>query len=276
MQPKTITKIGLIKPTSFEFATQYVNHQTSVDKSYGYYFREDVALFEFFEGNEMRVSSLTEDFNEDFLRALLNYPMACLLYQKGYFLLHASAVAFENKVYLFPGPSMSGKSTLVSYLVKKGGQLITEDTAAISIHDDAAYISPAYPLIKISPEANTYIGLSKSSGINFPRDINTRRGHLLGKASFATSTQKIDFCIFPEWADSGSFFEKISFFTAMGKLLSSSPSLLSLSRSKEKDLLTANANFLKNVSTYIYKREQAFSSLDSLIESLSGLQRQRL
>lgn len=250
-----------------------MNHQTSVDKSYGYYFRDDVALFEFFEGNEMRVTSLTEDFNEDFLRALLNYPMACLLYQKGYFLLHASAVVFKNKVYLFPGPSLSGKSTLVSYLVKKGGRLITEDTAAISIHDNAAYISPAYPLIKISPEANTYIGLSKSSGINFPRDINSRKGHHIDESLFETSSQKIDFCIFPEWVDSGSSFEKLSFFTAMAKLLSSSPSLLSLSRSKEKDLLAANTNFLKNVSAYVYKRNRSFSSLEFLIEGLRGLQK---
>lgn len=271
MQPETITKIDLIKPTSLKFASKYVNYQTNVDKKYGYYFREDVALFEFFEGSEMRVSSLTEDFNEDFLRALLNYPMACLLYQKGYFLLHASAVVFENKVYLFPGPSMSGKSTLVSYLVKNGGKLITEDTAAISIHDDGAYISPAYPLIKISLEANKYIGLSKSNGINFPRDINSRRGHLLDKSSFVTSTQKIDFCIFPEWADSGSFFEKISFFTAMGKLLSSSPSLLSLSRAKESDLLTTNTKFLKNVSTYVYKRGRSFASLELLSDGLRGL-----
>ena len=274
LQTKNTIKINLTRPPSDKTISQHTNHQTDVSGHYGYYFREGVALFEFIEGHEIRVSPMTNTFDEDFFRVLLNYPMACLLYQQGYFLLHASAVEFREKVYLFPGPSLCGKSTLAAYLVKHGGKLITEDTAAIAITDQGAFISPSYPLIKLSGPANKYIGLGKSSGINFPRDNNARKGHLLSSTSFVCKPKKIDFCIFPEWGSSGGVLEKLSFSLAIGNLMLSSQSSVSLDRSKEKRLLSANARFLKNVSAYAYKREQSFLSLESLIKDLEALQGQ--
>lgn len=256
--------------------SKYVDNQTSVNTSYGYYFRDGVAFFEFIQGKEVRVSPLTSDFDEDFVRILLNYPMACLLYQQGYFLLHASAVELFGKTFLFPGPSLSGKSTIAAYLVKNGGKLITEDTAAIQLTDTAAFISPSYPLIKISASANKYIGLAKSEGVYFRQDRNFRRGHFLTSDSFLKGSAKIDFCIFPEWSSSGASLEESNFPASLGKLLGASLSIYPLDRVKEKHLLTANAKFLRMVDIYSYKRGESFSSLESLIKDLEVMPRNRL
>ena len=248
------------------------NNQTSVNKKYGYYFREGIGFYEFFDGCEMKVTPLTDDFGADFVRILLNYPMSCLLYQQGYFLLHGSAVEFQNKVYLFPGSSLCGKSTIAAYLVKNGGKLITEDTAAIKLTNKGAYISPSYPLIKLSEQANNYINLSNSTGIKFPLDKNARKGYLLDSSSFFQGLAKVDFCIFPEWCLSESKLEKLTFPLSIARLLVASLSTNPLDRTKEKQLLTANTAFLKQVRAYVYQRKQSFSSLKSLIRDLKKLQ----
>ena len=198
--------------------------------------------------------------------------MACLLYQKGYLLLHASAVEFQKKVYLFPGPSLCGKSTIAAYLVKNGGKLITEDTAAIKLTDHGAFIYPSYPLIKLSQQANNYIGLSSSAGVTFPLDKNARKGHFLSSSSFLQQPAKIDYCIFPEWCLSSTMMEKLTFPLSIARLLGASLSIYPLDRSKEKQLFAANTAFLKKVSAYVYQREQSFLSLASLIKDLEGLQ----
>ena len=250
----------------------YLNNQTSVNKKYGYYYRENVAFYEFINGNEIKVSSLTNDFGVDFVRMLLNYPMACLLYQQGYFLLHASAVVFHDKVFLFPGPSLCGKSTIAAYLVKNGGKLITEGTAAIQITDKGAFIFPSYPLIKISGQANDYIGLSRSGGVTFPQDRNARKGHFLDSSSFLQGPAKINFCIFPEWGCDKPSLTKARFATSLGKLLESSLTIYPLDKDKEKDLLSANARFLRSLDTYIYTRDKLFSTLGVLAKDLEALQ----
>ena len=248
------------------------NNQTSVNKEYGYYFREGIGFYEFFDGCEMKVTPLTDDFGADFVRILLNYPMSCLLYQQGYFLLHGSAVEFQNKVYLFPGSSLCGKSTIAAYLVKNGGQLITEDTAVIKLTNQGAYIFPSYPLIKLSELANNYIKLSSSTGIRFPLDKNARKGYFLESSSFFQGLAKVDYCIFPEWCPSESKLEKLSFPLSIARLLVASLSTNPLDRLKEKQLLTENTAFLKQVRAYVYQRKQSFSSLEFLIRDLKKLQ----
>ncbi len=267
--------IRITRVKTDSFSTSYKNNQTSVSRTYGFYYRENIAFYEFISGKEIKVSPLTADFGADFVRILLNYPMACLLYQKGYYLLHASAVIFHGKVFIFPGRSLSGKSTIAAYLVKNGGKLITEDTAAIHITNGEAYISPSYPLIKLSDDANAYIGLSNLSGITFHHDKNARKGHFFESAFCVDKPLKVDFCIFPEWGYEKPSFTKPTFGKFLGKLLETSLAIYPLDKSKEKVLLSLNAKFLRSVDYYIYKREKVFSTLDFLKKDLEFVQRQK-
>lgn len=58
------------------------------------------------------------------------------------FLLHASAVVYENKAYLFSAPSGTGKSTHTSLWLKEfpGAEILNDDKPAIRIFDDGIYV----------------------------------------------------------------------------------------------------------------------------------------
>ena len=163
------------------------------------------------------------------------------------------------------------KSTIAAYLVKNGGKLITEDTAAIKLTNKGAYISPSYPLIKrLSKQTTISICLIQlvlsSSGQKCPKRLSPRL------FPFFQGLAKVDFCPFPEWCLSESKLEKLTFPLSIARLLVASLSTNPLDRTKEKQLLTANTAFLKQVRAYVYQRKQSFSSLQSLIRDLKKLQ----
>jgi len=180
---------------------EYLDDETFVSKQFGYYFKKGIGLFEFILGKQIKVYPYAEEPSVDFIRTLLNYPIASILYQRGFFSLHASAVQFEGKVYIFPGKSMSGKSSIAAYIIKNGGKLITEDTAVIDVHNGRIKVRSSYPFIKLSPEANNELSFSSDPGFQLPHDKNSRLGYLLKKTNFQTESVYVDYCIFLEFSD---------------------------------------------------------------------------
>lgn len=76
--------------------------------------------------------------------------LGLLLFQRGYFLLHASAVVVGNEAWCFMGAPGAGKSTTAAAFVKAGCRLLSDDLTAIELNADGdAYIIPAYPQLKI-------------------------------------------------------------------------------------------------------------------------------
>lgn len=252
---------------------QYKNNQTNVNTEYGYFYKSDVALFEFFEGHTLKISPLSNKFDLDFLRILLNYPVASLMYQLDFFILHACAVEIFNKVYLFAGNTQQGKSTIAAYLIKKGGKLITEDTALMKLSPQGFSIYPSYPLVKISDQANTYIDFHQLRGVEFFSDQNKRRGYFVDSDSFCASPRTVDFCVFPEWNNGTKVMEKLSFIKALPKLMEASLSIYPLTREKEARLLKDNIEFFRRVALFRYGREKSFFSLDHIIDDLRGIHR---
>ena len=72
--------IRITRVKTDSFSTSYKNNQTSVNRTYGFYYRENIGL-RIISGKN-KSFPINDDF-ADFVRILLNYPMACLLYQKG-------------------------------------------------------------------------------------------------------------------------------------------------------------------------------------------------
>lgn len=252
---------------------QYEDNQTSVNAGYGYFYKSEVALFEFFEGHTLKISPLSNKFDLDFLRILLNYPVASLMYQQDFFTLHASAVELFNKVYVFAGNTQQGKSTIAAYLIKKGGKLITEDSALMRLSSEGVHIYPSYPLVKISDQANTYIDFDRVRGIKFSSDLNKRRGYFVDSDSFCASPRTVDFCIFPEWNNGLKGIEKLSFTEALPRLMEASLSIYPLTRKKELRLLKDNIEFFRRVALFRYSRDRSFFSLDNIIYELKGINR---
>ena len=233
----------------------YLNNQTMVNSSYGYYYKQNIGLFEFISGDEIKVFIDCLEFDSDFVRTLLNYPISCAFYQKNIFSLHASAVAFRGKVIMFPGSALTGKSTIAAYFLKNGGQLVTEDTAVIKVCNNRAYVRSSYPFLKLSESANTELSFSSSRGIALQTDRNQRRGFLLNENSFSGKLVPVNYCVFLEYGEQESV-EPLKLSEATLKLLSSSLNIYSLTETKQKEFFHWSANLARCLKIYRFRRRR--------------------
>ena len=135
--------------------------------------------------------------------SLIHIPFACLMYQKGFLVLHGSAIkSMKNGITkLFIGASGVGKSTMAMNELKKGGLLITEDICIIKpLDNNKVAIIPTYPSIKQKP-ANV-------NDIDFIKNITNHEADGLQRKSYSVSHKKmyksistIDECIVLFWGD---------------------------------------------------------------------------
>lgn len=84
---------------------------------------------------------------------LYGFAIAAALQQKGFFVLHASAVEISGKAVAVAGGKTQGKSTLVAHLVARGHRLISDDVTAIVFQPGLAAVVPGIPCIKLWPDA---------------------------------------------------------------------------------------------------------------------------
>jgi hypothetical protein len=90
---------------------------------------------------------------------LLGPALALLLHQRGALVLHASAVARDGGVIAVLGRSGQGKSTTAAALVARGHPLVADDVVAVDLERaPAPLVSPAYPQLKLWPDAVSALG----------------------------------------------------------------------------------------------------------------------
>lgn len=100
-------------------------------------------------GNELVISPVTDDHSIISLFTV-SEALGLILFQKGYFLLHASSVALGEEAWCFMGMPGAGKSSTAAAFIKAGCRLLSDDLTAIKF-DQAGkpVIIPAYPQLKI-------------------------------------------------------------------------------------------------------------------------------
>jgi hypothetical protein len=106
-------------------------------------------LFNVKNGKEIIVNS-NVDINPTFLRSLiLGRAMGTLLHQRGFLVLHASAVNIDGSAVAFLGRRGNGKSTTTMALINSNYPLVADDVLAIKIEDNIALTIPSFPKIKL-------------------------------------------------------------------------------------------------------------------------------
>ncbi len=250
---------------------KFFDNQTYVDSNSGFYFRKNLAFFEFISGRVIRIHPYKKTIDLDFIRVLLNYPIACIMFQRGLFTLHASAVLYSGKVYMFCGQAMSGKSSIAAKFIKCGARLITEDSAILKIDENKVSIVPSYPFIKLSAETNESIGFCDNNGVELPADKNGRRGYKLDVDQFSRKSLKVDYCFYLDWCRNTNKIEKEPLKNQYQRLLQASLNIYPLSKEKEKLIFSSTLNFLKNVKTLRYVRQKKLTSLENVIEQVESI-----
>jgi hypothetical protein len=120
---------------------------------------ENIGLFLVQNGNEIVIEPAPAVEARALRLYLLGPVFASLLHQRGFLVLHASAVALNGSGVGFLGGSGWGKSTLAAAFQANGHALIADDVIAVKTGEDTApCVFPAFPQIKLWPEAAQAIG----------------------------------------------------------------------------------------------------------------------
>lgn len=90
---------------------------------------------------------------------LLGPVLAYTLRLRGTLALHASGIARSDGAILIAGQPGAGKSTTAALFARRGATVVTDDVAAITFRDGAAFVEPGYPRVRLwSDVAETFWG----------------------------------------------------------------------------------------------------------------------
>ncbi|MBB5282798.1 hypothetical protein HNQ92_000919 [Rhabdobacter roseus] len=110
---------------------------------------EGVADYQALNGRTLRVQPRTEE--ADLLSLFtLSEALGLILFQRGMYLLHASAVQVGAEAWCFMGTPGAGKSTTAAAFVQAGCPLLSDDLTALRFDEQGrAQIIPGFPQLKI-------------------------------------------------------------------------------------------------------------------------------
>ncbi|HTW95506.1 MAG TPA: hypothetical protein VMD30_11965 [Tepidisphaeraceae bacterium] len=92
--------------------------------------------------------------------ALLGPAFGAVLHQRGFLVLHASAVRIGQKTVAFVGDKGAGKSTTAAAFTHRGYSLVADDIVAVEPRD--FLVHPAFPLLKVWSETARHFRASTS------------------------------------------------------------------------------------------------------------------
>jgi hypothetical protein len=109
-------------------------------------------------GREILIDPLP-DVDEKLIRLpLLGGVLAVLLYQRRFFVLHASAVSIHGQAIAFIGEKGKGKSTLAAAIHGRGHDFMADDVVALDISNaKSPVVLPGFPQFKLWSEAIAFL-----------------------------------------------------------------------------------------------------------------------
>ncbi len=180
----------------------------------------DVASYIIKNGDEILVSPVEGSDPSLVIYSLINVPFGILLLQRGFFVLHGSAVNCLGKSIGFIGSSLAGKSSAALSMLAAGHKLISDDVLAVDHINSQVCLIPAYPWMKISKEMAEQAGISfDSMSILYPSA--QKRRYDLEASRFDYNPPPLSCLYLLEWGEEFAI-ERISRSQAMIQLVAHS------------------------------------------------------
>jgi hypothetical protein len=125
----------------------------------------DIGRFMAVGGREIIICPAPGVTVRDALPFVVGTTFSALLYQRGSWLLHASAVAHRGRAFAFCGDSGAGKSTLAAALCRAGCDFVADDVCAVDHPTGAApLVRPDGRMLRLFGESIRRIGLEDAVG----------------------------------------------------------------------------------------------------------------
>ena len=122
------------------------------------YYLHKVGAFLVSEGRHILVEPYPGAARKSLRLSILGPALALALHQRGFFLLHASAISIEGAVVAFLGGHGWGKSTMAALLHALGHTVVSDDVTALDLQNHT--VVPSFPQLKLWPDAVRALGLS--------------------------------------------------------------------------------------------------------------------
>jgi hypothetical protein len=120
------------------------------------------------EGRRIFIEPLVDASVDKVRLFLLGSSMGALLYQRGLFPLHGSAVETEWGAMIFVGAQGVGKSTLAAEFHRRGYRMLSDDVCAVAATPEGPVIVPALAQFRLCADA--YDRLGGAEGARFEVD----------------------------------------------------------------------------------------------------------
>lgn len=119
---------------------------------------EGIATYVARAGKEVIVDPAPDSDPRSVQLGVLGPAFAALLHQRGFLLLHASAVEIDGVAVGFLGSSGWGKSTMAAALHAAGYPLVVDDVVAVRFDAGRPEVYPGFPQFKLWPDALGALG----------------------------------------------------------------------------------------------------------------------
>jgi hypothetical protein len=127
-----------------------------------------VAQYRVEEGQRIFITPLPDAPAEKIRLFLLGSAMGALLYQRGLFPLHGSAVETPWGAMIFVGAQGAGKSTVAAQFHRNGYRLLSDDVCAVAAMPEGVQVLPALAQFRLCSDA--YERLGTPGGARFDVD----------------------------------------------------------------------------------------------------------
>ena len=194
---------------------------------------------------------------------IIGTVLAILLYQRGLFVLHGSAVEVDGGAVAFIGPSGWGKSSITAALNAKGHHIIGDDVVPLSVEKNTMNVFPGFPQLKLHQEVALTLGHDKSRLHSLHPELD-KNGFRVAQKEFSQTSLPLK-RIYALAKDTAIGIEQIQPQEAVIHLVRNSIPTRWFQPNSISHFLQSS-NIAKNIPFYCLKRSNDLSSLPTLAQ----------
>jgi hypothetical protein len=130
-----------------------------------------VAKYHVEEGKQILIEPLDGASPDEVRLFLLGSALGALLYQRGLFPLHGSAVETAWGAMIFVGAQGVGKSTLAAQFHRRGYRLLSDDVCAVATTPEGLRVLPALAHFRLCEDAYQRLGTPQNARFNVDKFV---------------------------------------------------------------------------------------------------------